>query len=72
VADYARLDVIRIEPHHILDAIDVHLRYRLSFWDGLILAAAKSGGAAVLFTEDLSDGQVYDGVRVENPFEGAR
>jgi predicted nucleic acid-binding protein len=41
------------------------------FWDGLILAAAESGGAAVLFTEDLNDGQQYGAVAVRNPFRPA-
>jgi len=68
VASYARLNVVILEPRHILDAIGIHSRFQVSFWDGLILAAAKSAGASVLFTEDLSDGQVYDGVRAENPF----
>ncbi|MBI3694716.1 MAG: PIN domain-containing protein [Acidobacteria bacterium] len=68
VADYATLNVVIIEPHHILDAIDIHTRFQLSFWDGLILAAAKSAGAAVLYSEDFSHGQSYDGVEVRNPF----
>ncbi len=68
VADYATLKVVIIEPRHIMDAIDIHTRFQLSFWDGLILAAAKSGGAAVLYSEDFSHGQSYDGVEVRNPF----
>jgi predicted nucleic acid-binding protein len=39
-----------------------------STWDGAIVAAAQSLGAGVLYTEDLSHGQDYGGVRVENPF----
>jgi predicted nucleic acid-binding protein len=33
-----------------------------------ILRAARAGGCAVVFSEDLNDGQTCDGVRVENPF----
>jgi len=44
---------------------DVH---RLSWWDGLILGAAKVGGCAYLLSEDLSAGHNYNGVRVINPF----
>jgi predicted nucleic acid-binding protein len=68
VADYSRLNVVSIQSGHVLEAIDVKARFRLSFWDALILAAAKSAEARVLYTEDLSHGRDYDGVRAHNPF----
>lgn len=43
-------------------------RYRLSFWDALIVAAAELGGCVEIISEDLSDGVMYAGVRVRNPF----
>jgi predicted nucleic acid-binding protein len=43
-------------------------RHKVSFWDALILAAAESGGAEVLYTEDLNDGQQYGAVQARNPF----
>jgi predicted nucleic acid-binding protein len=66
--EYARLHVLTIRPEHVLEAIDLHGRYKLSFWDGLILAAAKAANASLVLSEDFSHGQVYDGVRAENPF----
>lgn len=50
------------------NAVLLQRRYQISYWDGAILAAAKTLGAATLYTEDLSHGQVYDGVKVLNPF----
>jgi predicted nucleic acid-binding protein len=44
-------------------------RYQLSFWDALIVAAAKSASCQYLLTEDLQAGQDLDGVVVVNPFE---
>ncbi len=41
---------------------------KVSFWDALIVVAAARTGAAVLYTEDLNDGQEILGVRVINPF----
>ncbi len=41
---------------------------RLSFWDALIVVSAARAGAAVLYTEDLNDGQEILGVRICNPF----
>ena len=43
-------------------------RYRLSFWDSLIVAAAKSAACRYLLTEDLQADQNVDGVTVVNPF----
>lgn len=43
-------------------------RYKLSYWDGAILAAADALGAPVLYSEDLNHGQSYGDVQVRNPF----
>lgn len=43
-------------------------RYQIRYWDAAIVAAALRLKAPVLYSEDLSDGQDYDGVRVINPF----
>jgi predicted nucleic acid-binding protein len=41
---------------------------KLSFWDALVVVAAARTGAAVLYTENLNDGQEILGVRISNPF----
>jgi predicted nucleic acid-binding protein len=46
----------------------IRTRYQISYWDAAIVAAAKEIGAAIVYSEDLAHGQVYDGVRVVNPF----
>ena len=51
-------------------AIDGHILWRVSFWDALIVTAARKSKCAVLYTEDLNDGQTLGGVRVVNPFHG--
>ena len=43
-------------------------RYRISFWDSLIVAASKTASCRYLLTEDLQAGQDFDGVKVLNPF----
>lgn len=62
--------LITIGAAEITAAIQIEERYRISFWDALIVAAAESGGAEFLLTEDLSDGQRYGGIVVRNPFGG--
>ena len=47
---------------------DLRSRYSLSHWDSLLIAACKEAGVEKLFTEDMSDGADYDGVKVINPF----
>ena len=54
----------------ILNAIEVHQKYRYSFWDSMIIESAIRGGASLLLSEDLSDGQTIEGVTVKNPFVG--
>ncbi len=44
-------------------------RYRLSHWDALIVAAAKTASCRYLLTEDLQAGQKLDGIEVVNPFQ---
>jgi len=44
-------------------------RNSISWWDALIVAAAQFSGCAILLTEDLQHGQVFDSVRVIDPFD---
>jgi predicted nucleic acid-binding protein len=49
-------------------AIERSERFRISYWDGAILAAAEALGSTVIYSEDLNDRQKYGAVRVVNPF----
>ena len=49
-------------------AREVERRYRLSWWDSLVVAAAQVQGCSLLLTEDLADGAVLGGVTVRSPF----
>ena len=60
--------VLPIDRELVLNAIEIKVRYRLSYWDAAIIAAARRLGCDVLYSEDLSHGQDYDGVKVVNPF----
>ena len=67
-ATLLRWPLILVGPAEIVAALEIEERYRISFWDALILAAAEAGGAEVLYTEDLNHGQRYGTVLVLNPF----
>ena len=51
-------------------ALELCRRYQIGFYDAAILAAARQSGCELVHSEDLNDGQDYDGVRVKNPFRG--
>lgn len=53
-------------------ALAVAARYRFSFYDALIAAAALDAGCTTLYTEDLQDGQLIEGaLTVKNPFRSS-
>jgi predicted nucleic acid-binding protein len=68
----AAFEVVTIDTALVLAAIENHRKFQLRYWDALIVAAAKQGGCAELLSEDLNDGQDYDGVRVRNPFKSSK
>ncbi len=60
--------VVRFEVDDVIKAIELHRLTRISFWDSLILQAARQSGATILYSEDLQHGSVLAGVRIINPF----
>lgn len=69
---WASLPVVGIGPDDILEAIDCSVLNNISFWDALIVSAARKAACSVLWTEDMNHGQVINGVRIENPFLGSK
>jgi predicted nucleic acid-binding protein len=65
---FASAKVVRFDTHDVIAAIELHRLVQVSFWDALILHAARSSGAAVLYSEDFQHGAVLASVRVVNPF----
>jgi predicted nucleic acid-binding protein len=55
-------------PESLLRASEIQERYRLSFWDSLIITAAERGAAQKILSEDLSHHQSIEGILIENPF----
>lgn len=65
---FANHHLVILDVEDVLAAIDLHRLHQVSFWDALILRAAKEGGCSVLYSEDLQHGRAIDGVRIVNPF----
>ena len=68
IADLGTWTVALLETPDVLKASELGERYRLNFWDALILAAARKEDARIVWSEDLSHGQKYEGIVVRNPF----
>jgi predicted nucleic acid-binding protein len=69
VAAYSRWTLHEPGRDDLLTAIDLHARWKISFWDALVVRSASRLGCKTIWTEDLKDGETYEGVRVKNPFK---
>ncbi len=68
VESFLRFPVQEITTGVMLAAMATRQRFGIPYWDAAILEAGRSLGCRVVLSEDLSHGQDYAGVRVENPF----
>ncbi len=66
---FEQFEIVIVNPAIIYDAIDCGIINRMSFWDSLIVVAAESAHCETLWTEDLNDGRIIRGVRIENPLK---
>jgi predicted nucleic acid-binding protein len=64
----ARARVVRFVEDDVIAAIEFHRLNRISFWDAMIVRAARLAGTDLLYSEDLQHGAILGGVRIENPF----
>ena len=52
----------------ISEAIRIQERFRLSWYDSLIVSAAQQAGCTILYSEDLQHAQQFGTVTVRDPF----
>ncbi len=64
----ARARVVRFVEDDVIAAIELHRLNRVSFWDAMIVHAARLAGTDLLYSEDLQHGAIMAGVRISNPF----
>jgi predicted nucleic acid-binding protein len=69
IEDYLAWKVVVNDGKAILEALEIERAHKLSFWDALIVQAAISSRATVLYSENLKHGQRFAGVEVRNPFQ---
>jgi predicted nucleic acid-binding protein len=68
ISDFLKWELALNDGESILEAIDIQIEQRYSFWDAMILEAAVRSGCGTLLSEDFSDGQIIKGVKIKNPF----
>ena len=68
IREFSAWPVFSTKAEDVLAAIALQKRARLHFRDALVVEAAHQLGCTALWTEDLADGQVLQGVRIRNPF----
>ena len=64
----AHVPVLPVSLELVIMDVSLRRRFQISHWDATILAAARELGCKTLYSEDLTHGQTYDGVKVINPF----
>ena len=62
------IEQIEININLILKAIDISDKYRLSYWDSLIVSAAIRAKCSIIYSEDLNSGQKIESIKVINPY----
>lgn len=67
VESFMRFRVAEVTTGVMLSALETRERFGISYWDAAIVEAARALECETVLSEDLSDGQDYGGVRVENP-----
>jgi len=65
----SRARVVRFSEADVIASIELHRLGGVSFWDAMIVHAARLAGAGILYSEDMQSGRVMAGVRIVNPFE---
>ena len=74
VVERALLDwktILRVVPIALQTherAVEYAKRFQDTIYDSMIVAAAVLSGCTTLYSEDMSDGQVIDGVTIHNPY----
>jgi predicted nucleic acid-binding protein len=67
---FARAHVVRFDPSDVIAAIELFRLNKISFWDALIVHAARMAGVSAIFSEDLQSGGTIAGIKICNPFSG--
>jgi len=63
------METVHPDFNMIVSAIHIHKAHSVSFWDALIIQAAKTADCQLLLSEDLQDGFCLENLTIKNPFK---
>ncbi len=69
VSNYGEWNLVRIDMLMIVNASELEEKHQLTFWDALIIEAARRSGATRLISEDIQSATTIEGIAIENPFD---
>ena len=62
------IPVTQVALSNIVDAVNISIKNKLSFWDSLIVSAAHTSDCVIVYSEDMNHNQLVNGVKILNPF----
>lgn len=68
IHNFRNMEIVQIDLALIEQGIDISILSQISFWDGLMIAAAEQANCEIIYSEDLSDGKIFRGIKIVNPF----
>ena len=68
IEEPVRAETSCMSDRYSLSAVRMQEQFQLSYWDGMILAAAERTGAGILYSEDFSHNRTYGSIRCINPY----
>lgn len=72
ISSFNQFEIVNPDIEIIKDAIDISILNKISYWDALILSSALSAKCNSVYSEDMNDGQLINGIKIINPFSKAK
>ena len=69
IHNFRNMEIVQVDLGIIEQGIDISILSQISFWDGLIIAAAEHANCSMIYSEDLNDSQTIRGIKIVNPFK---
>lgn len=69
VANLSKLPIVLTDVSLIEQGIKVSIHHKLRLWDALMVVAGYRADCKIMYSEDLTHGQIIQGIRILNPFK---
>ena len=69
LSNLSNIEILKINPETILNAIDISNNNKISYWDALIASVMQENNINTIITENEVDFKKIPGLKVINPFK---